>query len=611
MNDRLPVNVLFLVLFFFSLNASGFDHFITRKGYQLMDGDEVFRFLSFNIPNLNFVEDEMTFERTHPFDLPTAYEIRDAMESVQQMNGHVIRTYTIPVRRETDTPDVPRYVLAPGTFDEHAFATMDTMLALANETGVRLIVPLLNAWKWMGGRPQYAGFRGKTEEEFWTDPRLIDDFKKTIAFVINRINTVSGIRYRDDKSILCWETGNELPCPHSWTQTITRYIKELDPNHLVMDGYGAGGRRLVREESLAEPAVDIVSSHHYERSPEDVIQNIEANRRLVQGKKVYVIGEFGFLGTPGLCAIMDYIVRHDDVAGGLIWSLRYHRHEGGFYWHSEPLGFGLYKAYHWPGFRSGDEYDETNLLAAMRGNAFAIQGKAVPPVPPPGAPLLLPVSDVAAISWQGSAGASCYDVERADTPDGPWTIVGYNISDAAVPYRPLFHDASAELHRDYFYRVTAKNPSGKSPPSNVAGPVTVREQAVIDEMENLMIAWQFRNRFSFKSEEDRKFREDLVRLEGTAENLLIYRTPGPMTRIRIYAFAEAGHPTLKTSVSRDNHDYAPLDMKRTGYFGGSGDYAYWHPVLYETGSVTGAVRFIKIEFLEKTQISRIELYYSM
>jgi len=598
-----------LTVLLFANNTAAFENFITADGYHLMDGNRNFRFLSFNIPNLNFVEDAMDFERSHPFALPTAFEMRDAMESVMQMGGNVIRTYTIPVRRETDSPEIPRYVLAPGEFSERAFVTMDTMLALANETGVRLILPLLNAWKWMGGRPQYAAFRGKTAEDFWTDPQLIEDFKKTVRFVITRTNTVTGIPYREDKSILCWETGNELPCPHSWTETITAYIKSLDPNHLVMDGYNAINQRLVREEAMTEPSIDIVTSHHYETNPADVLINIESNRNVVRKRKPYIVGEFGFLSTTGIRDIIDYIVKQNDVAGALIWSLRYHRHAGGFYWHSEPLGYGLYKAYHWPGFDSGNEYDEKNLLTVMRQNAFAVQGKSAPPMPAPKAPTLLPVSHVTSISWRGSVGASGYNVERAESPGGPWKIVGYNISDAAVQYRPLFHDACAELGAVYYYRVVARNQSGKSLPSNVVGPVRVLEQGLIDEMENRMAAYHIKGDVSFQINDDRKFKEDMVRLQGNEGSCLIYRTPGLMTRIKIFAFAESENPTISVTAAKDNKAYSEININRTSNFSGTGDYAYWRPVCYESKPPDKSAQYIRIEFLEPTQISRIELYY--
>ncbi len=37
-------------------------YFITRSGDKLMEGDKQYRFISFNIPNLHLVEDNMAFE---------------------------------------------------------------------------------------------------------------------------------------------------------------------------------------------------------------------------------------------------------------------------------------------------------------------------------------------------------------------------------------------------------------------------------------------------------------------------------------------------------------------------------------------------------------------
>ncbi len=54
-----------------------FEHFITVDGHRLMDGDAEFRFVSFNVPTLLYVEDEMAFERTDPYDLPTEWSLRD------------------------------------------------------------------------------------------------------------------------------------------------------------------------------------------------------------------------------------------------------------------------------------------------------------------------------------------------------------------------------------------------------------------------------------------------------------------------------------------------------------------------------------------------------
>ena len=73
-----------------------------------------------------------------------------------------------------------------------------------------MIFPLVDNWNWWGGVADYAAFRGQPREAFWTDPRLIADFQDTVRFVLTRRNTVSGVPYKDDKAILCWELGNEL-----------------------------------------------------------------------------------------------------------------------------------------------------------------------------------------------------------------------------------------------------------------------------------------------------------------------------------------------------------------------------------------------------------------
>ena len=588
---------------------NGFENFITASGNKLMDGQKEFRFISFNIPNLNFVEDEMAFGKPHAFGLPVSYEIEDAMNSVKQMGGQVIRLYTFPVKRSDEPANVPKYVTGPGEFDENSFLTMDSVLALANKTGVRLIVSFLNNWKWMGGRPQYAEFRGKTEDDFWTDPQLIKDFEKTINYVINRTNTVTGVKYKDDKSILCWETGNELSCPVSWTTEICRYIKSQDKNHLVMDGFNANGNREVREESVEDPNIDIISSHHYETDPAEVIEHIKTNDSIINGRKPYIIGEFGFLSTTAISHIIDKIIANERISGALIWSLRYHRAEGGFYWHSEPAGFGLYKAYHWPGFRSGNEYDEINLMKMYREKAFEIRGMKIPEIPVPEAPTLLPVNDAVHISWQGSTGASSYDIQRAQKAEGPWKTIGFSVSDAAVQYFPLFADETAKPGNEYFYRVIAKNNSGVSYPSNVQGPVKVYYYSLIDNADNFGKPYHKSDKISIDTRDDRKFKEDMYRYKGDKNDFIVYRVNGYIKGFKVYSFAEKNIPALSVSLSKDGNEYSPELQSILKSEPSSGDYGYWVPATYETDKVNGEFHYLRLKFNDAAEIARVEIYY--
>ena len=80
-----------------STGGEGFQHFVRRDRDRLMDGDREFRFISFNIPNLHYVEDDMRFDRVMPFRLPDAFEIDDALGSIEQFGGQVVRMYALSV----------------------------------------------------------------------------------------------------------------------------------------------------------------------------------------------------------------------------------------------------------------------------------------------------------------------------------------------------------------------------------------------------------------------------------------------------------------------------------------------------------------------------------
>ena len=68
-----------------------FEHFITVDGVRLMDGDEPFRFIAFNVPTLFYVEDEMSFEQTNPYGLPTEFEWEHAAAD-EPVDGNMFET---------------------------------------------------------------------------------------------------------------------------------------------------------------------------------------------------------------------------------------------------------------------------------------------------------------------------------------------------------------------------------------------------------------------------------------------------------------------------------------------------------------------------------------
>ena len=286
--------LIILILFTLPLSTQAFEEFIRVEGTRLMEGDEEFRFLSFNIPTLNYIEDEMQFDNPNPYGLPSEFELHDVFKTINELGGRVVRSYTIPVRNRNFPADAVTYVEAPGKFNEEAFRTLDKVIALARQYKIRLVIPLLNNWQWMGGRPNYADFRGKTKDEFWTDRQLIEDFKLTVSYVLNRTNTITGIKYNEDPTIMAWETGNELQNPAQWGIEISRYIKRLAPKQLLIDGFHAIHLEnldvWVQQYSIDEPSIDMINTHHYEVSPARMIENLKKTVAMIGGKSRYSWG---------------------------------------------------------------------------------------------------------------------------------------------------------------------------------------------------------------------------------------------------------------------------------------------------------------------------------
>lgn len=84
----------------------------------------------------------------------------------------------------------------------------------------------------------FADFRGLTETDFYTDPVLRQDFKDFVSYIVNRRNTYTGVRYRDDRAIMAWQLGNELDWGSdsrldAWMSEKATYNKQIGKLSLI------------------------------------------------------------------------------------------------------------------------------------------------------------------------------------------------------------------------------------------------------------------------------------------------------------------------------------------------------------------------------------------
>ncbi|MCK6601582.1 MAG: hypothetical protein L6Q77_07125 [Bacteroidetes bacterium] len=594
---------LFLpILFILTGCSGGFDHFITRNGDQLYDGNQPFHFVSYNIPNLHYLEDQLPFDEPNPWRLPDEFEIRDALKAVSQSNGKAARIYVLSVKSSQDGPEVIRHVEGPGKFNESAFRALDLVFRVAREEQVRLILPLVDNWKWWGGPAEYAAFRGKEASLFWTDPELKADFRKTIEFIVNRVNTETGIPYREDKTLLGWETGNELDAPYAWQAEMAAYLKSLDPNHLVIEG-----RRSRELDTLAvnDPNLDVMTTHHYQKA-EEAIPVLQKNLSLTKGKKPFFIGEIGLTTFSELKPIIDFTVENR-LAGVMLWSLRFRSRDGGFYSHTE---WNSTMPYRWPGFSQPFHAEERRVTEYVREKAFEINGEKPDDLPVPFKPVMLNTGSVYDLRWQGSAGADSYRLERREAGSETWTVLETALSDAAAVHRPLYSDETAEPGTSYQYRVTAAGPSGESEPSEPTPVIPVTDRRLTDDLSSGKKMNSCDTTLRFLVTKDlRKAKEDRNRLAGPEGSRFSYLVANPVKSVEADAFLVEPGDSLGIFGSADGQTWTRIPARITDYSSAKNEYGFFRPVRYKAGAAGGVYRYIQFRLSGKVQPAHILLTY--
>ena len=167
-----------------------------------------------------------------------------------------------------------------GTYGEPTFKQLDYLLAAARQHNVYVLIALRDyAWTpWPPGRAYdpYWYMDGGTKanpgmDNILTRPDAIAAFKRYISYVVNRVNTVTGVKYKDDVNIFGWEIMNEpnmVPGIKSWLADMGDYLKSVDPNHLVGVAPGDLGQAgwepgAANWDALKIPQLDFVAIHYY------------------------------------------------------------------------------------------------------------------------------------------------------------------------------------------------------------------------------------------------------------------------------------------------------------------------------------------------------------
>jgi hypothetical protein len=413
--------------------------FVSRLGSNLMLNGAVFRAAGVNLSWLGLDEN------VNGIDYPTQFRVNDALDTAKEMGAAVIRSHTLGISfgcadgsGSKNVPNKTGKCMEPslGVFNEAAFKVVDYAIFAAGQRGLKLIIPLVDEWQWYhGGRYTFTTWRGLADAEFWTNEQVIGDFKQWISKLLNRVNTYNGLAYKDDPTIMAWETGNELSAPVSWTQTIADYVKSIDGNHLVVDGHtGDFGN------SLKIASVDIYVDHYYPIA----LKTLNDDAQTVQAAgKVYYVGEFGW-NSADLAAFLAAIEKNG-TALDTFWQIFPHSDTQGYVQHSD--GYTM----HYP----GDNSSMRTAAQTLRTHAYNMRGLTVPAPVLYGKPVITGFKG-GRLYWRGVAGGDNYTIQSAPASTGPWTTICDQC--VADSYRPW---TFPPITGTTYYRVAAHDLSGK------------------------------------------------------------------------------------------------------------------------------------------------------
>ncbi|HEX6034831.1 MAG TPA: hypothetical protein VFY83_10370, partial [Anaerolineales bacterium] len=369
--------------------------------------------------------------------------VDDALKILQRMGAKIARLYPVSV-------GYPRSIWPSvgGPANETAFRLLDYAIQQCGIYGIRVYIPLINS------NDRFSGYTGSFSNwggsNFFTDTTAINNFKTFVSAILNRTNYYTGVVYKNDPTILGWEPCNEQTSGQkAWTSNLAAYIKGIDSNHLVFDGYSLSGSFGGTNNDPTDANVDVFTRHSYGMDTTQI-----ANDLAVTGmdSKVYAITEYDPRSNPTYFTgtYLPYIEGNDRVVFDLFWSILAHDDGYGY-----PISYNS-RAPSFYDFSTGNGTDLT-YLQSLRAHAYVMTNRSAPSTHPEADAPEITFAYNGKITWRGSAWANTYNLERS-TNNIDWTEIATGLTDLSSPY------TDAGWSGTPYYRLRAMDAGGTGGP---------------------------------------------------------------------------------------------------------------------------------------------------
>ncbi len=156
---------------------------------------------------------------------------------------------------------IPAVQNRPQEMDENLLVGLDFLLSEMSKRDMTAVICLSNFWPWSGGFSQWVSWTegssipyppphpGGTwsafqeySARFYTLLSAVRAQQEAVKNIITRTNSISKVPYSLDPTIMSWQLANEPRGGRyrkeflNWIRNSARFIKSLDPNHMVTIG---------------------------------------------------------------------------------------------------------------------------------------------------------------------------------------------------------------------------------------------------------------------------------------------------------------------------------------------------------------------------------------
>lgn len=235
---------------------------------------------------------------------------RATLDQLVATGHNAIRAHTLFIGYGKPGTQMP----TNGVYDEAVLVRCDEFLAECRARGLYVMAPLTDSWDFYhGGAITFANMvlggsrtQDQARTEFCTNPAVITAYRSYVTTLMNRVNTVTGVRWRDDPTLAIIETANEAwqaafmaGSPNYHAQTAA-WLRGNWPNKLVADGFACSGSgAVVPAHSLGNPNFQIVGTHFYDDMRNNTtFLNAQAARAVAAGQ-AFVLGEWDWRDVQG------------------------------------------------------------------------------------------------------------------------------------------------------------------------------------------------------------------------------------------------------------------------------------------------------------------------